>query len=583
MRGKILKNRVAQYVIAFISCIILVEFAGVVAKADSNGMKVEYRTYTAESGWLDWASDGGDCLADNKEVLTGLKMFISVDGGDTISEEKQEAVANVGYSVYSKEADWSEVVSNGSKASSSDNPIKAVKVEISGEATTDYNVEYRVLNSKNEWTKWCSNGEVAGNTGGEENIIGVQAKIVQKTQESQTTENNTNNNSGTTVNENNTTTANTANTNTANTNAANTNTANTNMANAGGNEALEAFVNKAVSQLGTKPDANGVTTYGQWYQDNVDGSQKFNTAAWCAMFLSWCANDAGVSRSTVGYYAACSFWQEQFFVANGTWHAASGYTPARGDLIFFDYTGDGKANHNGIVESVSETQVVAIEGNVDKEVKRCTYELSDTSIVGYGKPDYSKNAENVAADKKKAEEAAKQQEQQKAQQAQEKAQPTGSSGGSGQAEAIVNAAAAELGTYNTSSNWTQYGQWYQDNIDGSYDFSHAAWCAMFVSWCANKVGVSRDIIKPFAACRYGVTDNQNKGVWHGRTSGYVPKKGDIIFFAFNSSASNHVGLVDYVADGHVHTIEGNSDDAVRQRTYSLSYGSILGYGSPNYQ
>ena len=66
-------------------------------------------------------------------------------------------------------------------------------------------------------------------------------------------------------------------------------------------------------------------------------------------------------------------------------------------------------------------------------------------------------------------------------------------------------------------------------------------------------------------------------------SKYVPKKGDIIFFAFNSSASNHVGLVDYVADGHVHTIEGNSDDAVRQRTYSLSYGSILGYGSPNYQ
>ena len=365
MRGKILKNRVAQYIIAFISCIVLVEFAGVVAKADSNEMKVEYRTYTAESGWLDWAADGGDCLADNKEVLTGLKMFISVSGSDTVSEEKQESVADISYSVYSKEADWSEAVSNGSKATSSDNPIKAIKVTISGEATSNYNIEYRVLTSNNEWTKWCTNGEVAGNVSGEENIIGVQAKIAQKQQETQNVQNNTNNNTSTDTNNN-----------------ANNSTNTDNSSN--GNEALEAFVNKAVAELGTKPDDSGVTKYGQWYQDNVDGSQKFNTAAWCAMFLSWCANQAGVSKSTVGYYAACSYWQDQFFVANGTWHAASGYTPARGDLIFFDYTGDGKANHNGVVESVSDTQVVAIEGNVDKEVKRCTYALNDSTIVGYG-------------------------------------------------------------------------------------------------------------------------------------------------------------------------------------------------------
>ena len=548
MRGKILKNRVAQYIIAFISCIVLVEFAGVVAKADSNEMKVEYRTYTAESGWLDWAADGGDCLADNKEVLTGLKMFISVSGSVTVSEEKQESVADISYSVYSKEADWSEAVSNGSKATSSDNPIKAIKVTISGEATSNYNIEYRVLTSNNEWTKWCTNGEVAGNVLGEENIIGVQAKIAQKQQETQNVQNNTNNNTSTDTNNN-----------------ANNSTNTDNSSN--GNEALEAFVNKAVAELGTKPDDSGVTKYGQWYQDNVDGSQKFNTAAWCAMFLSWCANQAGVSKSTVGYYAACSYWQDQFFVANGTWHAASGYTPARGDLIFFDYTGDGKANHNGVVESVSDTQVVAIEGNVDKEVKRCTYAINDSTIVGYGKPDYSKNAENVAADQQ-----AQQQQQEQQQQA------TGSAGGSGQAETILNVASGELGTYNTSSNWTKYGQWYEDNIDGSYNFSNAAWCAMFVSWCANQSGVSRDIIKPYAACSVGVSNFKNQGVWHGQGSGYVPKKGDVIFFTFS-----HTGLVDYVADGHVHTVEGNSSDAVRQRTYSLSYGSILGYGSPNYQ
>ena len=58
--------------------------------------------------------------------------------------------------------------------------IKSIRVQISGAATTNYNVEYRVLNSNNEWSRWCANGEVAGNTNGEENLIGLQAKITQK-------------------------------------------------------------------------------------------------------------------------------------------------------------------------------------------------------------------------------------------------------------------------------------------------------------------------------------------------------------------------------------------------------------------
>ena len=543
MRGKILKNRAVQYIIAFVACIAVVQFGGVIAKADGTDMKVEYRTYTAESGWLGWASDGGDCSTENKEVLTGMKMFISIAGNETASQEKQEAEANIQYSVYSKEADWSEAVTNGSKASTSDKPIKAITVEISGEATTNYNVEYRVLNTNNEWSKWCSNGEVAGNVGGEENIIGVQAKITQKVAETQTTTDTQQQ-----TDQQNTTQQQTDNT-------------------ANGNDALEVFVNKAVGEIGNKPDGNGVTKYGQWYQDNVDGSQKFNTAAWCAMFLSWCASDAGVSKSTVGYYAACSYWQEQFFVANGTWHAASGYTPARGDLIFFDYTGDGKANHNGIVESVSATQVVAIEGNVDKEVKRCTYEINDSTIVGYGKPDYSKNAENGAADKKAQEQAQ-----------QNSASQTTGSAASGQAEKIVQVALAEEGYTSPYGYYSKYGGWYQNNIDGSYNFKDAYWCAMFVTWCANQAGVSRDVIKPYAACSDGVSKFMSMGVWHASSSGYTPKKGDVIFFTYS-----HTGLVDYVSDGYVHTVEGNSSKSVRRRNYSLSYSSILGYGSPNYQ
>ena len=338
------------------------------------------------------------------------------------------------------------------------------------------------------------------------------------------------------------------------------------------NEALESFVNKAVSQLGSKPDGNGVTVYGKWYQDNVDGSDNFSTAAWCAMFISWCANDAGISSSTVGYFAECSSWEKNFYIDKGLWHSPSGYTPARGDIIFFDnHNNDGVTDHNGIVESVTSSDVIVIEGNVDNEVKRCTYSLSDPKIHGYGKPNYSKNSENVAADNKAKE---KQQAEARA-----NANVSTSGGSTGQAEKIISVAASQLGYGENGDGWTKFGQWYQDNIDGSCYFANQAWCAMFVSWCANEAGVSRDILTPYAYCGYGIQYFKNKGDWHDRSSGYVPKRGDVIFFG----ADRHTGLVDHSEGGMVYTIEGNStNDSVARKTYSLSYSDINGYGSPKY-
>lgn len=572
MRGKFLKNRKMQYIASFIACILVVHCAGLVAKADGVDMELVYRGYTAESGGLDKASQGGDSISTNKESLTALKMMISKPESEnevSTAGTTQESVANVKYSVYSTEADWSEAVENNSIASSGDNPIKAIKVEISGAATINYNVEYRVLYNNDQWSKWCVNGEVAGNTNGTENVVGLQAKISAKQAETVTTP---------TGSQGNTTTddgfvqvvdPNTSNDggvvqapvqgNTDANAAPSTTTSN-------GEDAINAFVTKCANEIGQGPDGNGVTKYGQWYQNNVDGSQTFKSAAWCAMYLSWCADQAGISRSTVGYFAACSYWQDQFFVKNGTWHPASGYKPAKGDLIFFDYTGDGKANHNGIVESVSDTQVVAIEGNVNKKVARCTYSLTDTTIVGYGKPDYSKNAINVAADKKAAEA--------------NKETATGSGNQAvttGQAAQVLKIAANELGTKGKNGRWTKYGQWYADNIGKSQIFANNHWCAMFVSWCANQAGVSKSVIKPYASCAVGVSDFQSMGVWHSRSSGYKPKKGDVIFFTFS-----HTGLVDYVEGGYVHTIEGNSSNSVKRRSYNLSYGSIKGYGSPKY-
>ncbi len=338
------------------------------------------------------------------------------------------------------------------------------------------------------------------------------------------------------------------------------------------NKELEAFVNKAVSQLGSKPDGNGVTVYGKWYQDNVDGSDSFSTAAWCAMFISWCASESGISSSTVGYYAECSSWEKDFYIQNGLWYSPNGYTPARGDIIFFDnYNNDGVTDHNGIVESVTSSDVIVIEGNVDNEVKRCTYSLSDSKIHGYGKPNYSKNSENVASDNKAKE--TKQAE------ARTNANVSTSDSSTGQAEKIISVAASQLGYAENGDGWTKFGQWYQDNIDGSCYFANQAWCAMFVSWCANESGVSKDILTPYAYCGYGIQYFKNKGDWHDRSSGYVPKRGDVIFFG----ADRHTGLVDHSENGVVYTIEGNSTNgAVCRKSYDMNYGDINGYGSPKY-
>lgn len=63
----------------------------------------------------------------------------------------------------------------------------------------------------------------------------------------------------------------------------------------------------------------------------------------------------------------------------------------------------------------------------------------------------------------------------------------------------------------------------------------------------------------------------------------------IIFFDWDDpdeggqdSLSDHVGIVERVENGHIYTIEGNSGDSCRERSYPLGYYEILGYGIPAY-
>lgn len=138
------------------------------------------------------------------------------------------------------------------------------------------------------------------------------------------------------------------------------------------------------------------------------------------------------------------------------------------------------------------------------------------------------------------------------------------------AKDIVDVAIGELGYTEQGSNQTKYGAWYGMN--------GAAWCHMFVSWCANQAGVSTSIVPKTAYCPNGISFFKNKGQFKYRGK-YTPKRGDIIYFR----NGGHVGIVEKVSGSTVHTVEGNTSDKVARRSYSLSNTSITGYGVPRYK
>ncbi len=105
-----------------------------------------------------------------------------------------------------------------------------------------------------------------------------------------------------------------------------------------------------------------------------------------------------------------------------------------------------------------------------------------------------------------------------------------------------------------------------------------AWCADFVSYAAKKAGLRMN-----TASAQGVADAiKAQGGWKGRSN---PKPGDALTFRWDGSRgwADHVGLVEKVfkrgGQTYVQTIEGNSGDRVRRKTYLANSSVINGYGT----
>ena len=133
----------------------------------------------------------------------------------------------------------------------------------------------------------------------------------------------------------------------------------------------ESAINFVVDEEGER---HGYTRYGDWYGNDH--------AAWCAMYISFCLHYADVPEAYFPIEANCAKWIRALD-NRGLYLKAGEYEPKPGDLVFFDWEGDGVADHVGLVEKVDE-KLHTIEGNTANRVKRVEYEPDDRAICGYG-------------------------------------------------------------------------------------------------------------------------------------------------------------------------------------------------------
>ena len=136
---------------------------------------------------------------------------------------------------------------------------------------------------------------------------------------------------------------------------------------------------------------------------------------------------------------------------------------------------------------------------------------------------------------------------------------------------IVTVALSQVGNVGGQPYWS----WYGFN-------SRVEWCACFVSWCANECGyIDAGIIPKYAGCVNGVQWFKDRGQW--ADGSYEPTPGTIIFFDWEGDGvTDHTGIVQKCESGTVYTVEGNSGDACRTRTYAVGSSVIYGYGIPAY-
>lgn len=117
---------------------------------------------------------------------------------------------------------------------------------------------------------------------------------------------------------------------------------------------LTNVVKVALQEVGYIESEGNKTKYGRWFG--------LNGVPWCGIFVSWCYAMAGVKLPNIGFkrgFAGCQtaveYFSDKKMIAQN---------PVAGDIVFYDWNGDGRCDHTGIyLKREDDKTFSAIEGN----------------------------------------------------------------------------------------------------------------------------------------------------------------------------------------------------------------------------
>lgn len=130
-----------------------------------------------------------------------------------------------------------------------------------------------------------------------------------------------------------------------------------------------------------------------------------------------------------------------------------------------------------------------------------------------------------------------------------------------------------------------------------YGFNNMAWCCVFISWCADQVGIINQGLMPrFYSVSSGYEQFRSLNQWISKYDkpdigmvvffdlavGVSNEDGDLEFVDGHDYISDHVGLVVNVDEEYIYVVEGNYNNSVCKTKYPLYSSNIIGYGVPLY-
>ncbi|WP_280398944.1 CHAP domain-containing protein [Nocardia carnea] len=119
-----------------------------------------------------------------------------------------------------------------------------------------------------------------------------------------------------------------------------------------------------------------------YYRETGERAPYDIDAPWCAAFTSYVWEKAGYQVDWTNPNYVPAIWND----AKAKLDTATPRYAEEGDLIIFDWQGDGTPDHIGIVEKVEGSTITTIEGNSSNELRRNEYQMGNNDLVGVVKP-----------------------------------------------------------------------------------------------------------------------------------------------------------------------------------------------------